>query len=82
MPVLLKTFVYLILQELKAGLQDMLNVLKKQSSEVVNVTLPSPPRGYDRMKETLSVSQWTELSASESTVLFQSSDDSDSDDSS
>ncbi|XP_034244596.1 uncharacterized protein LOC117647123 [Thrips palmi] len=65
-------------KELKAGLQDMFHLMKKQTSEAINITLPSPPKGFDKVPETLGLSQWTELSASESTVLFHSSDDSDS----
>lgn len=63
--------------ELKAGLHDMFHQLKKQTSEAVNIALPSPPRIFNQGQETLGVSQWTELSASESTVLFHSSEESD-----
>ncbi|KAK3908090.1 Coiled-coil alpha-helical rod protein 1 [Frankliniella fusca] len=66
-------------KELKAGLHDMFDQLKKQTSEAVNITLPSPPRTYSQGQETLGLSQWTELSASESTVLFHSSEESDLD---
>lgn len=56
----------------------MFHLLKKQTSEAINITLPSPPKGFDKVPESLGLSQWTELSASESTVLFHSSDESDS----
>lgn len=65
--------------ELKAGLHDMFQLLKKQTSDAVNIVLPSPPIAFDKLQETLGMSQWTELSASESTVVFHSSDESDSD---